>query len=556
MLVQKVKLGDLLLSKGLVSQDEFDSCLEESKNTGIRVGQVLADRGYLTEDQVFRVLSEQQGLEFSDLNGIDTDSKIAAKVGAQTLKKYGAFPIREDELNVVFTFKDPLDLTGQDAIQRLFPKKILKVVGSNPTLLEKYIRQYEINESIRELTAEIRKEISQSTAADASEASGILKLINVIVESAIYARGSDIHIEPTEKNCIVRTRIDGILKESFAFDADIYPPLASRIKLLGNIDIAEKRKPQDGRFSLASGAKEYDFRLSTLPTTYGESIVMRILDKAKVLINLEDLGMFKTNFRKFQSALKTPYGIILVTGPTGSGKTTTLYAALNAIKGVDKKIITVEDPVEYKINMVQQVQVHERAGLSFASALRSILRQDPDIVMIGEIRDQETLRIAVQAALTGHLVLSTLHTNDALSAVTRMVDMGIEPYLVGPALIAVEAQRLIRKLCPYCRAEAVITPSVLKPIEHILGGAHDDFTFFKAVGCDKCANTGYLGREMITEVLTINDEMGEAIARNVSKHELAKLATDSGFETMLYDGVRRAVSGITTLEEVYRVARL
>ncbi|HOI83628.1 MAG TPA: general secretion pathway protein GspE, partial [Campylobacterales bacterium] len=230
MLVQKVKLGDLLLERGLVSQEEFDSCLEEAKESGIRVGQVLIDRGYLSEDQVFRVLSEQQGFEYIDLAGIDTDSKIAAKVGGQTLKKHGAFPIREDELNIVFTFKDPLDLTAQDAIQRLFPKKILKVVGSNPVLLEKYIRQYEINESIRDLTAEIRKEIAQSTAGDGSEASSILKLINIIVESAIYARGSDIHIEPTEKNCIVRTRIDGILKESFSFDADIYPPLASRIK--------------------------------------------------------------------------------------------------------------------------------------------------------------------------------------------------------------------------------------------------------------------------------------------------------------------------------------
>ncbi len=555
MLVQKVKLGDLLLQKGLVSQEEFDSCLEESKQTGTRVGQVLVDRGYLSEDQVYRVLSEQQGMEFLDIAGLDIDSKLAAKVGAQTLKKYGAFPIREDELNVVFTFKDPLDLTAQDAIQRLFPKKILKVVGSNPTHLEKQIRQYEINESIRDLTGEIRKEIAQSAAGDGSEASGILKLINVIIESAIYARSSDIHIEPTERNCIVRTRIDGILKESFAFDADIFPPLASRIKLLGNLDIAEKRKPQDGRFSLVSANKEYDFRLSTLPTTYGESIVLRILDKTKVLINLEDLGMYKTNFRNFSQALKTPYGIILVTGPTGSGKTTTLYAALNAIKGVDKKIITVEDPVEYKINMVQQVQVNEKAGLSFSSALRSILRQDPDIIMIGEIRDFDTLKIAVQAALTGHLVLSTLHTNDALSAVTRMVDMGIEPYLVGPSLIGVEAQRLIRKLCPHCKAQAHITTSALKPIEHIMPHL-EEATFFKAVGCDKCSNTGYLGREMISEVLMINDDMAAAIAKNVSKHELERLALESGFETMLVDGVRRAVSGITTLEEVYRVARL
>ncbi len=553
MLTKKIKLGDLLLQKGLVSDAEFESCLDESVDSGIRVGQTLIDRGYLSEEQVFRAICEQQGFEYIDLAGVDTDFKITAKVAGQTLKKYGAFPIREDELDIVFTFKDPLDLTAQDAIQRLFPKKILKVVGSNPTLLEKYIRQYDINESIKELTAEIKREIAQSASGDGSEASSILKLINIIAESAIYARGSDIHIEPTEKNCIVRTRIDGILKESFIFDADIYPPLCSRIKLLGSIDIAEKRKPQDGRFSLVSGEKEYDFRLSTLPTTHGESIAMRILDKTKTLINLEDLGMYKNNFRKFSSSLKIPYGIILVTGPTGSGKTTTLYAALNAIKGVERKIITIEDPVEYKINMVQQAQVNERAGLTFASALRSILRQDPDVIMIGEIRDQETLRIAVQAALTGHLVLSTLHTNDSISAVTRMVDMGIEPYLVGPSLVAVEAQRLVRKLCPHCKAPTSPSHSALKRIESILPSEH---SFYKAVGCEKCANTGYFGREMITEVLNVSDDMASAIASGASKHAIEEIAKESGFETMLVDGVRRAALGVTTLDEVYRVARL
>lgn len=553
MITKKRKLGDLLVEKGLISNAELESCLEESIGSGVRIGQTLIDRGYLSEDQVLRAVCEQQGFEYIDLDGIDTDFKITAKVTGQTLKKYGAFPIREDELNIVFTFKDPLDLRAQDAIQRLFLKKILKVVGSNPTLLEKYIRQYEINESIKELTAEIKREIAQSTSGDGSETSSILKLINIITESAIYARGSDIHIEPTEKNCVVRTRIDGILKESFVFDADIYPPLCSRIKLLGSIDIAEKRKPQDGRFSLVISEKEYDFRLSTLPTTYGESMAMRILDKTRTLVNLEDLGMYKYDFRKFSSAIKVPYGIILVTGPTGSGKTTTLYAALNAIKGVERKIITIEDPVEYKINMVQQAQVNEKAGLTFASALRSILRQDPDVIMVGEIRDQETLRIAVQAALTGHLVLSTLHTNDSISAITRMVDMGIEPYLVGPSLIAVEAQRLVRKLCPHCKIPTTPSNSILKKVESILPS---EYTFYKSIGCEKCTNTGYFGREMITEVLDVNDDMATMIASGASKHDIEQVAKKSGFETMLVDSVRKAALGITTLDEVYRVARL
>lgn len=549
---QKVKLGDLLIQKGLVSQEEFESCLEESAENGVRLGQTLIDRGYLSEEQVFRAICEQQGVEYIDLDGADTDFKLTGKVSAQALKKYGAFAVREDELSVVFAFADPLDLDAQDAMQRVFPKKILKVAGANPTTITKYIEQYRINESIADLTAEIKKETARPSI-DGGELPSVFRLLRVVVENAVYSRGSDIHIEPTEKNCIVRIRIDGMLKESFVFDAQIYPPLASKIKLLGGLDIAEKRKPQDGRFSFVVGDKEYDFRLSTLPIVHGESIAMRILDKSKTLINLEDLGMYKTNFRKFSAALKSPHGIILSTGPTGSGKTTTLYAALNAIKGADKKIITVEDPVEYKINMVQQTQVNEKTGLTFASALRSILRQDPDVIMVGEIRDPETLRIAVQAALTGHLVLSTLHTNDAISAVARMVDMGIEPYLVAPALVAVEAQRLVRRLCPHCKEPYIPSAATLSRLDEI---EMEGKTFFKANGCDKCLFTGYIGREMISETLTITDDLSAAISERAPKRKLFRIAKNEGFETMLYDGVRKAAAGVTSIDEALRAAKI
>lgn len=325
------------------------------------------------------------------------------------------------------------------------------------------------------------------------------------------------------------------------------------MKLLSNMDIAERRRPQDGRFSAQILDKEYDFRISTLPILNGESIVLRILDKSKVIINLEDLGMHPDNFAKFKKSMKAPYGIILVTGPTGSGKTTTLYGALNDIKSVKTKIITVEDPVEYQLNMIQQVHVNEKAGLTFVSALRSILRQDPDVIMIGEIRDQETLRIAIQAALTGHLVFSTLHTNDAISALPRMIDMGIEPYLVSGALVCIEAQRLVRKLCPHCKQKITLSQKAFDEVKKFVP---ENYQFYKSVGCPQCSQTGYLGREMISEILPISDHIASMVANGASKDELKSVAYEEGFIDMFHDGVIRAANGITTLEEVYRVAKI
>ena len=329
--------------------------------------------------------------------------------------------------------------------------------------------------------------------------------------------------------------------------------MVSRMKLLSNMDIAERRRPQDGRFSAQILDKEYDFRISTLPILNGESIVLRILDKSKVIINLEDLGMHPDNFAKFKKSMKAPYGIILVTGPTGSGKTTTLYGALNDIKSVKTKIITVEDPVEYQLNMIQQVHVNEKAGLTFVSALRSILRQDPDVIMIGEIRDQETLRIAIQAALTGHLVFSTLHTNDAISALPRMIDMGIEPYLVSGALVCIEAQRLVRKLCPHCKQKITLSQKAFDEVKKFVP---ENYQFYKSVGCPQCSQTGYLGREMISEILPISDHIASMVANGASKDELKSVAYEEGFIDMFHDGVIRAANGITTLEEVYRVAKI
>lgn len=521
-----------------------------------RRGRINIDEvcGYFALDRVgfLKYFAQHFKFEYSSLDESSIDYNLARKIPSAQLKHLGALPLKEDEVNVYVAFRDLFDVEVQDQIANIFNQKILKVVVCDTTKLDKVLSKMELNESVSSLIAQIRQEISSTSTDDGGESSGILRLIETILKTAISSRASDIHIESSEKNCIVRCRIDGMLAEIFVFDKDIYPPLVSRLKMLSNLDIAEHRKPQDGRFSVQVLGRDYDFRISTLPVIHGESVVMRILDKSKAIIKLSELGMLEDNLAKFSRLTRTPYGMILVTGPTGSGKTTTLYAALNDIKSVEKKMITVEDPVEYQMDMIQQVHVNEKAGLTFASSLRSILRQDPDIVMIGEIRDQETLRIAIQAALTGHLVFSTLHTNDAISAVARVVEMGIEPYLVSGSLIGVEAQRLVRKLCPHCKQKITLTPMQLEHIIHLIP---DDFTFYAPVGCEKCSQTGYLGREMISEILPISDKISSLIAKNATKEELTSTALAEGFKDFFTDGIRRAAMGITSIPEVYRVAK-
>ena len=521
-----------------------------------RRGRINIDEvcGYFALDRVgfLKYFAQHFKFEYSSLDESSIDYNLARKIPSAQLKHLGALPLKEDEVNVYVAFRDLFDVEVQDQIANIFNRKILKVVVCDTTKLDKVLSKMELNESVSSLIAQIRQEISSTSTDDGGESSGILRLIETILKTAISNRASDIHIESSEKNCIVRCRIDGMLAEIFVFDKDIYPPLVSRLKMLSNLDIAEHRKPQDGRFSVQVLGRDYDFRISTLPVIHGESVVMRILDKTKAIIKLSELGMLEDNLAKFSRLTRTPYGMILVTGPTGSGKTTTLYAALNDIKSVEKKMITVEDPVEYQMDMIQQVHVNEKAGLTFASSLRSILRQDPDVIMIGEIRDQETLRIAIQAALTGHLVFSTLHTNDAISAVARVVEMGIEPYLVSGSLIGVEAQRLVRKLCPHCKQKITLTPMQLEHIIHLIP---DDFTFYAPVGCEKCSQTGYLGREMISEILPISDKISSLIAKNATKEELTSTALAEGFKDFFTDGIRRAAMGITSIPEVYRVAK-
>jgi len=550
---KKVSFANLI-SDGALDVDTVDMFLAKKIRQGVISLKHLEKIEGIDIASIIKSVANELNLEYIDLDDTEIDIKLFSQVPYKQLIKYNAIPIEETDLHILVVFEDPLDMEAQDVMQRLFPKKPIKIAIARPKQIQQHLQSMEINESVKGLISDIRKDLQQSDKYEESEESpAVLKLIDIILKSAIFIGASDIHIEASEKNCIVRERVDGMLRQSFTFDKDIFNPLASRMKLLSNLDIAEKRKPQDGRFSHTVNSKEYDFRVSTLPTIYGESIVLRILDKSKAMIRLEDAGMSKICYDRFKDAIQVPYGIVLVTGPTGSGKTTTLYGALNAIKDVKDKIITVEDPVEYQMSGLQQVHVKPEVGLTFASALKSILRQDPDKIMIGEIRDQETLRIAIQAALTGHLVLSTLHTNDAISAVTRILDMGIEEYLVSGALVAIQAQRLVRKICPYCKVETSLPDTVLQGVKEYLP---EQPVFYKGEGCKECGHSGYKGREMISEVLTVSETLSRMIARNASKEELTKQAIEEGFVNMFEDGVQKALAGKTTIDEIYRVARL
>ena len=578
-----VKLIEMMLDEGLITKDAISTLVKSRPPKKISFANLIHEKMIdLNSVEIFLVKKVRQGVislrhlekiegidiapiiaevakalnvEYIDLDDAEIDMRLFSKIPYQQLLRYNMIPIEETDLHVLIVFDDPLDMEAQDAIQRIFPKKPIKIAISKPQLIQKHLQRLEINESIKGLVQDIRRDLDQQDNYDETgdESPAVLKLIDIVLKSAIYAGASDIHIEATEKSCVIRERIDGMLRQSFTFDKDIFSPLASRMKLLANLDIAEKRKPQDGRFSTTVSKKEYDFRVSSLPTIYGESIVLRILDKTKAMIKLEDAGMSSFCYERFSEAIKVPYGIVLVTGPTGSGKTTTLYGALNAIKDVKDKIITVEDPVEYQMTGLQQVQVRSHVGLGFAQALRSILRQDPDKIMIGEIRDQETLRIAIQAALTGHLVLSTLHTNDAISAVSRILDMGIEEYLVSGALVAIQAQRLVRKICTRCKKETALPEALRKDVEPYLP---ENPKFYVGAGCKECSHSGYQGREMISEVLRISEPISRMIARNATKEEITKQALEEGFITMFEDGVNKVLSGETTIEEIYRVARL
>jgi type IV pilus assembly protein PilB len=553
------QLHELLLARKLITEDQLQEARRIAAEKNHALGRVLIEQGLVTEGSLFSILAELLNLSFVDLSDHKIDQSAVSLVPEAVSRRHNLIPIAFDGSRLVVAMADPANVVAIDDIRAMTKRDVRQVVATKADVLNAINRYYRLDSAaetlVEEATAERDKEHDleaelQSAGADDAP---IIKLVNLLITQAVNDRASDIHIEPEANGVRVRYRIDGVLHEVMNPPKAVQAGIASRLKIMADINIAERRKPQDGRIGLTVQGKQIDIRVATLPTVFGEKIVMRILDKSSVLLHLGDLGFSAHNYQRFQESYRKPYGEILVTGPTGSGKSTTLYATLNILNRPEVNIITVEDPVEYRLAGINQIQTNPKAGLTFASALRSILRSDPDIVLIGEIRDQETAQISTEAALTGHLVLSTLHTNDAPSAMTRLVEMGIEPYLAGSALDCVLAQRLARKLCARCKEPYMPTEKELTTAQVRFDAAEDLPKLYRAAGCTACGNTGYKGRLALHEVMPVTEEIERLTVENASSDTIKKVAIDQGMRTLREDGMEKVLLGNTSIEEVLRV---
>lgn len=551
---EKMKLGEVLLEEGLITQEQLSDALDEQRRLKRSLGRILIDRGFVTESSFVAVLAKQVGMQFVDLTEFQIDTSAASMIPENLSKRYVALPIGYDNNRLVVAMSDPSNVFAIDDIRTLTGREVQPVVATRTDILAAISRIQRMDKALDFGEADLEEEvIDLAKARDLVDEAPVVKLVNLLIAQAIDQRASDIHVEPQEKDLRIRFRIDGVLHEQMRPPKRLQAGVLSRLKIMAEMDIAERRIPQDGRVGMVVGGKQIDLRVASLPTVHGEKIVIRILDKSSVLLKLEDLGFLENNFTRFESAYTKPYGTILVTGPTGSGKSTTLYATLNILNQQDRNIITVEDPVEYRLPGVNQVQVNVKAGLTFASALRSILRSDPDIVLIGEIRDRETAQIGVEAALTGHLVLSTLHTNDAPSAVSRLTEMGVEPFLVASALDAVLAQRLARRLCEKCKEPFMPTREALIENRYPIGPDEELPKLFRPVGCNHCAKTGYRGRMALHEVMLMSEEIERLTVERKSSEEIKRVALEQGMLELRRDGIEKVRTGQTSLEEIQRV---
>jgi type IV pilus assembly protein PilB len=555
----KTQLDELLLAQDLVTEEQLADARRVASESGRSLGRVLIELGYLEESALVAILAAQLGLEYIDLSEATIDPSAIALVPEATARRHKCIPVRFESGRLIVAMADPANVVAIDDIRAMSKREVRAVVATRADVIGAINRTYRLESAAESLVEEASAEVASQQDLDSVEASAsaedapIIKLVNLLITQAVNDRASDIHIEPGERSLRVRYRIDGVLHEVMNPPKTVHSGITSRLKIMADIDIAERRIPQDGRLGLVVQGRQIDIRVATLPTVYGEKIVMRLLDKSSVLLRLQDLGFLPNNFARFEESYKKPYGAILVTGPTGSGKSTTLYATLNILNRPGINIITVEDPVEYKLPGVNQIQTNVKAGLTFASALRSILRADPDIVLIGEIRDRETAQIAVEAALTGHLVLSTLHTNDAPSALTRLTEMGIEPFLVASALDCVLAQRLARRLCDKCREPYLPTDEELVSVGLSEWEGDEPPKLYRGVGCTSCGRTGYKGRFAVHEVMTVTEEVERLVVEKVASEEIARVARGQGMTTLREDGLQKVLSGITSIEEILRV---
>lgn len=554
--VAYMRLGDLLISAGVIRPEQLNDALAIQKKTRERLGDVLINNGIITEQQLIEALQMQLGVDFVDLTAVSIPLELARFVPRSIAKKYCVVPVKlqKDELYVAMS--DPLNFEAQEEIKSASHKQVVPMIATRRAV-EQAIATLYGNEGTARAIEEMKREagsnqadivpVQMSKAVDngAAEAPTI-RFVNSVIERAITERASDIHLEPQEGEMVVRMRIDGVLRRIFTVPANLQATVIARLKIMGGMNIAERKIPQDGRAMVTAKDKEIDLRISSIPTIYGEKIVLRLLDKSSGHINRKTIGLEGEDEKKYDRLLKNSSGVILIVGPTGSGKSTTMCAMIHELCNEQTNIMTLEDPVEYNIPGANQCQINEKTGMTFAAGLRSILRQDPDVISVGEIRDGETASIAVRAAITGHLVISTLHTNDAVSTISRLVDIGVEPYMISSALRGVVSQRLVRKICPQCRK--AYTPT--EEEKRMVGIAeNEDVTFYKGEGCQECGRTGYRGRRGVFEILTLDAALRREVANNASSEELTKTALENGFVTMKDNCRRLVLEGVTTVAE-------
>src|SRR6266508_2322332 len=538
------QLGQILLDQGLITNEQLEKALAAHKSTARSLGRTLIDLGYIKERDLVMALAEQVGLDFVDLSEHQIDPLAASLLPEQLARRYRALPIGERDGKLLVAMSDPANVFALDDIRSITNRDVQPIVATASDVERAIAKFGGMGDQVEALASEASSKLEAEDGLDDVEAAvedaPIVKLVQAIMTQAVADRASDVHIEPHEVMHSPKNIQNGLI---------------SRLKVMADLNIAERRVPQDGRMSIKVGKKVLDIRLATLPTVFGEKVVLRILDKTQALLKLSDLGFQEEAFKRYQVSFRKPYGAILVTGPTGSGKSTTLYATLNILNEVDRNLITVEDPVEYRLPGVNQIQVNPKAGLTFASALRSILRADPDIVLIGEIRDRETAMIAVEAALTGHLVLSTLHTNDAPAAITRLTEMEVETFLVASALDCVVAQRLARVLCERCKEAFAPEPKELLEAGLPEWRVPEGRELFRPVGCSACANTGYRGRMGLYEVMPVSEEIERLTVERASSDQIRTVAVEQGMLTLRNDGLEKAIRGLTSLEEIARVVK-
>jgi type IV pilus assembly protein PilB len=571
---EKKTFGDFLVGTGVISPDQFKKAIQEQKQKGEKIEQTIIRLKYAEEEPVFRSLADYFNIPYVDLDTYIVDEEITKIIPEEMAKRHRLIPLFKIANTLTIAISDPLNIPAMDEVRNKAKTDLELVVSTEEKIKKAIDRHYGVSGTILETTLrQFAKENSGGVSLEPTdyrktydlsgrepllgikEDAPAASLFDLVMIQAIKDRASDIHLEPDGKALRIRLRIDGFLYEFLTLPKQIHLPLTSRIKVLAEMDIAETRLPQDGNFNVRLDNRSFELRVSTFPTIYGENVVLRILDQTSSLMKLEDLGFTEDMLLRYKQLLRSPNGIILVTGPTGSGKTTTLYASLNMINSHEKNIITIEDPVEYRLALIRQTQVNLKAGITFATGLRSILRQDPDVVMVGEIRDLETADIAVQAALTGHLVISTLHTNDAPEAITRLKDIGVEPYLISSSVIGVLAQRLIRAICPQCKVSYLADQSVLAKLSVDFPKLKEPLTLYKGKGCKNCKQSGYWGRTGIFEFLIVDERIKQLITEKASAQIIRETARRTiGMLSLRKDGINKVFKGITTLEEVDRVA--